>query len=277
MPRGVRRGDGDQPDGLDRAGYELEFEENFTEPDLDPGRWVAHYLPHWTTPERSAAHYQLEPGLLSLRIDADQPAWRVEDGEMRVSNIQTGAFSGPFGSPIGQHRHRSDLAVTTPQATRRLYTPSSGLAEAVVRASPDPTCMLAFWLVGFEEESPASSGEICVAELFGNAIGPRRSRVRIGVKANNDPRLHDDMEEVGLELDATEWHTYAAEWTPDSIRFFVDSRLVRAVHQRIDYPLQLMVDLFEFPEGSDRNPASYPKLGEVKTVRGYRRAHAERR
>ena len=27
-----------------------EFDETFTEPGLDPGRWVAHYLPHWTTP-----------------------------------------------------------------------------------------------------------------------------------------------------------------------------------------------------------------------------------
>ena len=132
--------------------------------------------------------------------------------------------------------------------------------------------MLAFWLVGFEEESPASSGEICVVELFGHAIGPRRSGVRIGVKAHNDPRLHDDVEEVALDLDATDWHTYTAAWTLDRVRFFVDDRLVRAVDQRIDYPLQLMVDLFEFPDGTDRDPAAYPKLGEVKAGRGYRRA-----
>jgi ribosomal protein S18 acetylase RimI-like enzyme len=42
------------------------------------------------------------------------------------------------------------------------------------------------------------------------------------------------------------------------------------VRQRIDYPLQLMVDLFEFPEGAGRDPAAYPKLGEVRSVRGYR-------
>jgi hypothetical protein len=256
---------------LDRSGYRLAFAESFTDRDLSPDRWVAHYLPHWTSPARSAARYQLEQGVLSLRIDADQPAWRVEDGEMRVSNIQTGTFSGPLGSPIGQHRHRPDLAVTSPQATRRLYTPASGLVEATLRASPDPTCMLAFWLVGFEEESPESSGEICVAELFGHAIGPRHAGVRIGVKAHNDRRLHEDMEEVALELDATSWHTYSAEWTPNRIRFFVDDGLVRTVHQRIDYPLQLMVDLFEFPDGADRDPAAYPKLGEVKAVRGYSR------
>lgn len=260
------------PDALDRTGYDLALDEDFTDTVLNPSRWVAHYLPHWTTPERSAARYELWRGVLRLRIDADQPAWRVDDGEMRVSNIQTGTFSGPLDSPIGQHRHHPDLTVRTAQPTRRLYTPSTGLIEAVLRASPDPTCMLAFWLVGFEEGSGEQSGEICVAELFGNAIGPRRSRLRIGVKAHHDPRLHDDMDEIAVDLDATAWHTYSAEWTAERIRFFVDDQLVRSVHQRIDYPLQVMVDLFEFPLGTDRDPTTYPKVGEVKAVRGYRRA-----
>jgi hypothetical protein len=255
---------------MERPGYELEFDEDFGAPELDPDRWVMHYLPHWTTPERSAARYELQAGFLRLRIDADQPAWRTEDGEMRVSNLQTGAFSGPAGSPLGQHRHRTDLRVVTPQATRRLYTPAAGRAEAVLRARADPTCMLAFWLVGFEEASPAQCGEICVAELFGNAVGPGRSGVRMGVKAHGDPRLRQDMEEVLLDIDATDWHTYAAEWSEERIRFLVDDRLVREVRQRIDYPLQLMVDLFEFPEGAERDPAAYPKVGDVQAVRGYR-------
>jgi hypothetical protein len=249
---------------LDRSRHELEFDEDFSAPELDPERWIAHYLPHWTTPERSAARYDLRPGVLGLRIDADQPAWRVEDGEMRVSNIQTGACSG-------QHRHRPDMAVATPVPTRRLYTPSSGLAEAVMRATPDPTCMAAFWLVGFEEGSPDASGEICVAELFGHAIGPDRAGVRIGVKAHNDPRLTTDVEDVELAIDATDWHAYAAEWDADGVRFFVDDELVRTVEQRLDYPLQLMVDLFEFPETAERDPSAYPKAAEVRAVRGHRR------
>jgi hypothetical protein len=84
--------------------------------------------------------------------------------------------------------------------------------------------------------------------------------------------LHDDMTEVELDLDATAWHTYAAEWTAERIRFFVDDRRVRTVHQRIDYPLQVMIDLFEFPEGPERDPGAYPKVAEVEAVRGYRRA-----
>jgi beta-glucanase (GH16 family) len=131
--------------------------------------------------------------------------------------------------------------------------------------------MLAFWLIGFEEAAGDQSGEICVAELYGNAIGQGRSSVRAGIKAHHDPGLRDDMADVMLDVDATAWHTYTAEWTRQRVRFFVDDRPLRGVHQGVDYPLQVMIDLFEFPEGSDRDPAAYPKIGQVRAVRGYRR------
>jgi hypothetical protein len=246
----------------------LIFEDRFADPTLSPRRWVDHYLPQWTTPDRSAARYDLEPGLLRLRIDADQPAWRPEDGPLRVSNLQTGTFSGPLDSPIGQHRHRPDLVVRTPQPERRLFTPSAGTVEAVLRASRDPTCLLAVWLVGFEAV-PEDSGELCIAELFGSATGRRRSTVRMGVKAHHDPRLRTDMADVPLDLDTADWHSYAVEWDPERTRFFVDDRLARQVDQGTDYPLQLMVDLFEFPAAPQRDPAGYPKIGEVAAVRGY--------
>jgi Glycosyl hydrolases family 16 len=245
-----------------------EFEEDFAGAELDPGRWVAHYLPQWTTPERSAARYELHPGRLRLRIDADQPAWRPEDGELRVSNLQTATFSGPAGSDRGTHRHRPGLTVRTAQPTRRLFTPAEGLVEARLRASADPTVMLALWLVGTEEGRPEESGEICVAELYGDAVGPGGSTVRAGVKAHHDPRLREDMQDVAVDLDATEWHTYSAEWTAEVTRLYVDDRLVRTVDQGMSYPLQLMIDLFEFPPAGARDPARYPKVGDVGAVRG---------
>ena len=204
-----------------------------------------------------------------MLIEADQPAWRPEDGELRVSNVQTGSFSGPLGSATGQHRHRRDLAVRSPQPTRHLWTPSSGRVEASVRASPDPTCLTAVWLVGVEDASPKDSGEICVVELFGNAIGPEHSQVRLGVKAHSDPRLRTDMVDLVLDLDATAEHSYAAEWDAAHVRFFVDGLEVHAVDQGTDYPLQLMVDLFEMPVGETRDPAHYPKAASVRSVRGY--------
>jgi Glycosyl hydrolases family 16 len=134
--------------------------------------------------------------------------------------------------------------------------------------------MLGIWLVGFEE-SPQESGEICVAELFGSARRPHASEVRLGIKAHHDPRLHTDVVDLTLDLDTAEEHTYAARWDAHRTLFYVDDRLVRTIEQGTDYPLQLMVDLFEFPTDDDtdaRDPEAYPKSALVRSVRGYRPA-----
>lgn len=102
------------------------FDERFEGPTLNADLWVDHYLPQWTVPARSRARYDFHGDGLRLRIDADQPEWRTADGLMRVSNIQTGTFSGTPGPTLGTHRHRQDgLKVVTQQPTRRLWTPSA--------------------------------------------------------------------------------------------------------------------------------------------------------
>jgi hypothetical protein len=254
---------------LDRSAFDEVFTDDFNGATLSSDRWIDHYLPHWTTPNRSAARYTLDGNGLQLLIEADQPAWLPDDGELRVSNIQTGTASGPAGSPVGPMAHRPGLRVQTPQAAHRLFTPAAGLVEATLQASPDPTVMLAFWLVGFADPEQ-DSGEICVVELFGNTITPDRAGVNIGVKAHRDPRLHDDMETITLDIDATQPHTYAAAWNAERVQFFVDDHLVRTVDQGLDYPLFLLVDLFEFPDSEIRDPGAYPKTGRVTAVRGYR-------
>ena len=121
--------------------------------------------------------------------------------------------------------------------------------------------MLAFWLIGFEADSADDSGENCVIELFGDSIGTRSSELSIGVKAHHDPRLHDDMARVALDVDASAWHTYSAAWTTEQVRFLVDDHLVRTVEQGFNYPMQLMVDLFEFHTGEAVDPLEVPQGG----------------
>ena len=75
---------------------------------MDLGRWIPHYLPHWSTRERSAARYAIADGRLSLLITANQQPWCPDlDGEVRVSSLQTGVFAGPVGSTVGQHRFKT--------------------------------------------------------------------------------------------------------------------------------------------------------------------------
>src|SRR3954469_22628716 len=113
-----------------REGYELEFEDTFDGDRLDERRWIAHYLPQWSSRAQSAARYEVGGGRLRLLIEADQGPWCPRlDGDVRVSSLQTGVFAGPLGSQVGQHRFHPDAVVHEAQEPLRLYTPLYGRIE----------------------------------------------------------------------------------------------------------------------------------------------------
>jgi hypothetical protein len=139
---------------------------------------------------QAAARYDVGGGRLRLRIDHDQAPWCPEwDGEVRVSSLQTGVFSGPLGSRIGQHRFHPDAVVREPQEERRLYTPHHARIEVRMTALADPACMAALWLIGFED-APERSAEICVCEIFGRDVTPDEARVGMGVHSVRRPVDH---------------------------------------------------------------------------------------
>ncbi len=249
-------------------GYELEFEDTFDGKTLDERRWLPYYLPQWSSREAAAARYRLCDGTLRLRIEADQPPWCPEfDGDIRASSLQTGLFAGPVGSPVGQGRFRPDLVVREAQPPARLYTPTYGRFELRARAVTDPRCMVALWMIGYEDE-PHRSAEICICEIFGRNIAPGRVGVGMGLHPFGDPAIQDEFSVEDLALDPDEFHVYAAEWTPGQVRFFVDGQLVTTVGQAPDYPMQFMLSLYEFPDGASATP--YPKEFVVDYFRGYR-------
>jgi hypothetical protein len=255
--------------------YELEFEDTFSGDSLDTGHWIPHYLPHWSTRERSAARYEIADGCLQLLITEDQQPWCPDlDGEVRVSSLQTGLFAGPVGSPIGQHRFNPEAVVREAQRNIRLYTPQYGRIELCAKAVDDPQSMVAFWLIGYEDE-PTRSAEICICEIFGRDVAADHALVGMGVHPFGDPSIVDDFAAVRLPIDVRDFHVYAAQWTHERVGFFVDGDLVKTVRQSPAYPMQLMLGFYEFPpEGEDiaLEPAAYPKAFTVDYVRGYRLA-----
>jgi hypothetical protein len=250
---------------------ELEFEDTFDGDALDLDRWLPYYLPHWSSRERSAARYEIDEGVLRLLIEADQQPWCPElDGETRVSSLQTGAFAGPVGSEIGQHRFHPDAVVLEAQPNVRLYTPQYGRVELRAKAIDDPRAMVALWMIGYGDE-PERSAEICVCEIFGRDVRRDHAVVGIGVHPFGDPRIVDDFSRETIPIDARDFHVYAADWMPDQVAFFVDGNLVKTVNQSPTYPMQLMLGIYEFPPAEGEAPTThYPKAFSVDYVRGHR-------
>lgn len=247
-----------------------ELDERFSGDTLDPEIWLAYYLPHWSSRSQSAASYSVHDGGLHLSIPIDQPLWCADLHEepLRVSCIQSGSFAGPLGTTIGQQPFREGLEVREEQPTMWGYTPQYGQVEVRMRGTVTSRSMFAFWLSGIEDR-PERSGEICVAEVFGDAVHDGFADIGTGLHRFRDPTLveHFSAEPIGIEV--SEFHTYGVDWRPGWLEFTVDGEVVRRLDQAPDYPMQLMIGVFDFPakapESDDEVPV--PELV-VSNVRG---------
>ena len=123
---------GRPPDGL-----RLVFEDDFDTPDLNRATWLPHYLPAWSSRAASAATYGIENSCLHLSIPPEQGLWCADDHQppLRVSGIQSGNFSGPVGSTVGQQPFRTGLTVREEQETFWGWTPDHGYLEMRARAA----------------------------------------------------------------------------------------------------------------------------------------------
>jgi hypothetical protein len=246
-----------------------DFLDHFDARELDTAVWVPHYLPQWSSRAESAATFELAGSELRLTIPPDQGLWCADehDPPLRVSGIQSGVFSGEVGSTIGQQPFKDGAIVREQQRAQWGWTPEYGLLEVRARMDLSPRSMAAVWMVGREEE-PDRSGEICIFEVFGDALengGQPSAAVGMGVHPFRDPKLSDEFDAPRLEIDVREPHTYAAEWRPDRVDFLVDGKHVKTVEQAPDYAMQMMVAVFDFP--AQDGPADHVPVLAVDFVR----------
>jgi hypothetical protein len=241
------------------AGSRVSLDERFAGDALDTDVWFPYYLPHWSSRASSAATYEVRDGSLHLTIPPTQGLWcpDVHEEPLRVSCIQTGSFAGPLGSTIGQQPFRDGLEVREEQPTMWGYTPLYGHVEVRMRGTITARSMVAFWMSGIEDQ-PTRAGEICVAEIFGDAVRDGSAEVGMGVKRLLDLALTEDFSADPLAIDVADDHTYAVDWQPGSLAFSVDGSVVRRSDQSPDYPMQLMLGVFDFPAKAGAGEADVP-------------------
>jgi hypothetical protein len=232
------------------------FEDRFGGPDLDREVWLPHYLPAWSSRAATAAAYAVGPGGLALEIPPGHPRWCPDTHAtpLRVSGIQSGSWSGPAGSTLGQQHFTDGLTVQEEQERFEGWLPTTGRVEVSARMRLSHRSMAALWLAGFEDDpDQLRCGELCVFEVFGNAIGPAHdpsAEVGVGIKAFRDPALTQDFAAPRLPIDVLEPHVYAVEWDAAAAVFSVDGAVVRRCPRPPTYPMQLMIAVFDFPEWS---------------------------
>jgi hypothetical protein len=229
------------------------FRDDFDDPELQTSFWLPHYLPAWSSREATRASYRLENSCLTLDVPVDHPVWLDEEHEppLRCSAIQSGSFSGPVGSKLGQQRIREGQVVREEQPRFEGWLPESGHVEIRCRMTLSPRSMGALWLAGFEDDpEQLQCGELCVVEIFGKSVAGASCEVGMGIKAFRDPALTRDFAAPRLPIDVADFHTYAVDWDTDLAVFSVDGDQVRRCLRPPTYPMQLMVAIYDFPEWS---------------------------
>lgn len=206
-------------------------------------------MPAWSSRAAAAATFATGPDGLDLFIPPSQPLWcpDLHDGPLRVSAVQSANRSGPVGSTDAPQPFRDGLVVREEQPTVLGFVPHFGSIAVTCSAHLSPRSMFSAWMVGLEDE-PDRCGEICIMEVFGDTVHGGRADVGQGIHRFRDPALREDFSAEPLDIDVEQPHTYAVHWRPGTVAWTIDGVTTRTADQAPDYPMLLILGVFDFPD-----------------------------
>ena len=252
--------------GPTKAGYTLDFNEEFSGTSLDTETWLPYYLPHWASDrESSAARYTVANGLLTERIDADTPAWNPEyDTTVKVSSIQT--YNANWW-----HRFNADMPNDHNEPTFDGYSTKYGYIE--MRAKLSNTGgggHQALWLVGTDDTSSASANpEIDMLETFFS----KPDTWRIAAYNWGSPDFipyWDGCECQTTGSPTSEFHVYGMDWSPTELKFYYDGVLVRTIADAPNQAMGIILGIYT-DAGSGVHNNVWPKSWAVDYLRVFKK------
>lgn len=231
--------------------YKVLMYDDFNAEQLNTDYWHEFYLPQWSSRELSKPRYRIENSILKLYIADDQKPWCPQwNGDVKVSNLQTGVFSGPLHSSFGQHHFTKDLSVRQQQKKEIKVALEHGRVELKARANITKENVAALWLIGLEERAQESA-EICLFELKGENVGSDQSIIGYGVHPFSDPTIKDCFYEEAFAIDTRAWNTYAFDWDASGIDFYINGKLIKRITETPKYKMQLMLNLYNLGGAND--------------------------
>lgn len=243
---------------VDKPGYTLDYADEFNGDSLDKSKWTDYYLPHWSkNPENAKANYRFENGCLVEYITKDQQAWSPEhDGTVKSSAIMSfdkswiHNFSGTMDN---QDRN-----------TWYGYKTKYGYFEIRAKlANCGGGGHQAWWMVGMQQDTndwfnSKQTGEIDILETFFSTPNAWRT----AAYGWNDPNFQTswwiNQDAVPQGNPTEEFHIYAMDWTPNSLKFYYDNQLVRVIYGSPDYEMGTILNIYT-DAGSGGHNDIWPK------------------
>jgi beta-glucanase (GH16 family) len=190
---------------------ELLFSDEFDGTSLDPDKWTTCYW--WgdggctISSNEELEWYQpgnvlVEDGLLKLRAKEEQIQVENDDGSFTVYDYTSGVVT----------TGRSDYRTSSP--ARFLF--EYGYAEIRARVPEGKGMWPAFWILPADHNSKP---EIDVMENYGDETSIHRMNFHF---INNDGDVDKDGERWEGPDFSADFHTYAVDWRPNAIIWYVD-------------------------------------------------------
>jgi beta-glucanase (GH16 family) len=190
--------------------YRTTFFDDFTGPALDRGKWRV---------VRTGTEMGSVNGEAQAYVDSTDNI-RTENGALLLSAKHCKGCTQAGGATYDFTSGRID--------THTRFDFTYGKVSARMKLPVGDGFWPAFWLLGSDVDDPSvgwpSSGETDIMENIGYADWTSTALHGPGYSADGNIGARQVYPGGGR---ADEWHTYAVEWTPTTMRFFVDDRLVQ--------------------------------------------------
>ena len=196
---------------------ELLFADEFNAPELDRSKWNVVGMDFWVNDELQA--YLDSPDTIAIAPDIEG----ADGGALVLRPV--------YRPGVDSREDRNADFISGRVNTRDKFEFTHGRIEARIKLPDAEGVWPAFWLLG-NGQWP-QTGEIDIMEYVGETDWTGVALHGPGYSGET-PIVNKYFFPDGQ--DATDWHTYAVEWTSDAVLFEVDGRLTyRATKEMVGY------------------------------------------
>jgi beta-glucanase (GH16 family) len=247
-----------------KSGWVLTKDDEFNGTSLDTSLWIPRYLGFRTSTDRGNADYYFKDGSIVLRVTDSMPTYFSSGDQMKVSSLQTAQGDFHQGSYTKDHNE--------PYVSK--FSQQYGYFEIRAKGQSDRSGHSAFWFntddPGIYPQSTRNTSQQLEIDAFENF---RQNQYRFnlynpanaGIGNTNGGTYSFDF--------SADFHIYAMEWSPESVKYYVDNQLVKTLDATniVDKPMFVYLSLYVNTWGGDSSP-TYPAEFTIDYFRAYQKA-----